>query len=401
MNTSIHKQSADVLFGSGTLSRAGQVAMSLDLQRVLIITDGGIASLGYPQRVAKALEEAGVESLLWDQAVADVPVNTLRRVTSLVQANDVDGIIGIGGGSCLDTAKMVAVLAPNDEEEILSDIPAYLSGEKVYENPVLACILIPTTAGTGSEVTCIGVVSDPVTDRKIGLPMTPAYAIVDPELTLGSPAHLTAWCGLDAFAHALESLTSVEAGPHSQMCALEAIRLLSHWLPVACQLPMDLEAREQLAFASNLAGIAFSEANVHLGHSVAHALGHAFHIPHGLCCALVTPGVIEYTARDFPGLIRKTGLAMGLSCADTSDAAIGGVVAQAHTRLMQQLGLPTLKEFTAGQGREIRLEDALSLTGQALADPIVTFYGAPFEREAITELIEHTFYWPNSPSNHQ
>lgn len=177
---------------------------------------------------------------------------------------------------------------------------------------------------------------------------------------------MTAWCGLDAFSHAVESLCNFRDSHHSDLFAYEAIRLITKWLPIACKHPNDYEAREQLAWASNLAGMSFSETNCNLGHATAQAAGHQFHIPHGLSCAAVCSGYIEFAAKDFPGVVRKMGVAMGLDCIDIPDADIGPYVARALRRMMKELNIISLAEFTG-----VSVEDAVKpIVDEVLEEPL-------------------------------
>lgn len=319
----------------------------------MLVTDKGVKEVGHADKVANSLKEAGIEVIIWDGALQDCPEDTVREAAKICRENKVDGIVGVGGGSVLDTAKAVAAVVPNGDD-VLDDIALYITGQKQYANPRLKQLLIPTTAGTGSESTFVSVVTSVKNDGKIGLPSPADYAIVDPELTLGCPAYITAYTGLDAFAHANEALTEKKNNPHSDMLAYEAIRLISKWLPVAVNDINNLEARENLAFASNIAGIAFNESGVHLGHALAHQLGHIYHLPHGVSCALLTPAVIEFAAKTYPEKIKKIGEAMGIEVKSEDPEEIGKIVADAVRELVREVKIPTFKEL--GLTREQVLE---------------------------------------------
>lgn len=365
-----YRQLAPVLFGKGAINKTGDVAVELGCKKAMIVTDEGINGLGFPKKIEDSLKEKGIECIVWANAGGECPTPNLLEGASVAREFGADCTIGIGGGSCMGAAKVISVLANNDPDYVLPNFFKFLSFQEDYANPLLKTICIPTTAGTGSESTFVAVINNDATGTKVGLPSPPAYGIIDPELAVGSPARMTAWCGLDAFAHAVESLCNTNDSHHSDLFAYEAIRLITKWLPIACAHPNDYEAREQLAWAANLAGMSFSETNCNMGHAVAQAAGHLYHIPHGLACGSVCGGYMEFAAKDFPGVIRKIGVSMGLDCIDIPDSEIGVYVGRAHRRLMKQLNVINLTEFTG-----VKIEDALKpIVDEVMVEPLATFY---------------------------
>lgn len=341
IKSGVYTQLAPVQFGSGSVSMAGEVASSFNLTRVMIVTDAGVVGVGHDQKVIASLEKSGITPLLWDNVEPECPEAVLREAVAFARDNQIDGLIGLGGGSSMDTAKIASVMIPNDMDDILSHLNTYLFGEKKYAKPQLPVILIPTTFGTGSESTYVGMVTSDTEKFKIGVLCNPSYGIIDPALSLGLPALSTAFTGMDAFSHALEALGSIPRTPHSDLLAYEAIRLITKWLPVACKDINDLEAREYMALACNFAGISFSESGVHIGHCIAHFLGYDFHMAHGWTCALATPPIVELMGVHFPEQTVKLAEAMELDIpADTQD--IGKFVADAIRSLMHSLGIPSL-----------------------------------------------------------
>jgi alcohol dehydrogenase len=344
LKSGIYFQQSPVLFGTGTHKQAGEKAKELGMTKVMLVTDKGVKEAGHADKVAAFLREAGIEVIMWDGALQDCPENTVREAAKICRESKVDGIVGVGGGSVLDTAKAVAAVVPNGDD-VLDDIALYITGQKQYANPRLKQLLIPTTAGTGSESTFVSVVTSIKNDGKVGLPSPSDYAIVDPELTLGCPAYITAYTGLDAFSHANEALTEKKNNPHSDLLAYEAIRLITKWLPVAVNDINNLEARENLAFASNIAGISFNESGVHIGHALAHQLGHIYDLPHGVCCALFTPAVIEFAAKTYPEKVKRIGEAMGIEVKSEKPEEIGKIVADEVRKLVREVKIPTFKEL--------------------------------------------------------
>jgi alcohol dehydrogenase class IV len=198
----------------------------------MLVTDKGIVALGYHNKVISSLKEAGLDYVLFDNVHVDPTTELIYEAIQFIKDENVDGIIGIGGGSSMDTAKAVALVAPN------ADVPMddFLN-EKPGKNPIMNLILIPTTAGTGSEVTGGAVVIDPKQKAKYGILTRAKMAIVDPELTLGTPASITAACGMDALCHAAESMCMKTASHHTDVLSIDAIKSIVNWLPVACAEP--------------------------------------------------------------------------------------------------------------------------------------------------------------------
>ncbi len=379
-----YKQIAPVLFGSGMAGQAGEKAKGLGISHILLIHDEGVKDAGILMRIKKTLLDAGIQVTEWDGVQTDCPDQTVEEAVHVVETNQADGILGIGGGSVLDTAKAVAATAANGIE-VLDDIPAYLSGEKQYKNHPLPLILIPTTAGTGSESTFVAVVTSSRLDAKIGFPCSADYAIVDPELTRTVPPYITAFTGMDALSHANEALTERKNTPHSDLLAYEVIRLVKNYLPQAVEDGNYLEARECLAFASNLAGISFNEAGVHIGHSAAHALGHLYHIPHGVCCANLTPAVIRIQAYGHPEKMKRLGNLMGANIQSDCPEEIGRSAAQAVGSFVAKLGIPSFK----GQG--LTWEQVKKAAPIVVGDPLAYAYDGQVTEEKILELLKYAY----------
>ena len=388
LQTGIYTQNTPVLFGSGTLAQVGQKAKELGMSKALIITDKGIMELGVPAKIVDSLASAGVESQVWDGAVGDCPTDVIREAVSIAVESGADGFIGVGGGSSMDTCKLMAAVVPNGVE-VLDHILDYLYGKRIMQNPMMPAIAIPTTAGTGAEVTKMAVLNDADLDMKVGFPAKVSLAIVDPELAVGSPAGLTAGSGMDAFGHAMESLCAKGCTIHTEMCAYEAISEVAKWLPVAVADKMNLDAREHLAWASNIAGVAFSEDNVHVGHVVAHILGHRYGIGHGLAVAICSPATIEFSAVDYPEKMRKIGLVMGMDVADVADDQIGKAVADGVAKFMQDLKIPSLKE------KGVPYDEFMSLGDEVLHTDLTEFYDGEVTIERVNWLLEKIYQYGN------
>ncbi len=279
-------------FGEGCLSLLADQVAALGGTRPLIVTDKGIVGAGLVAPVEQALAEAGLTVQIFDTVVADPPEAIVEQAIKLARDTDVDIVIGLGGGSSLDTAKVVAALAIEDAQS-LSDI----YGVAQLSRKGLPTILIPTTSGTGSEVTAISILTTGET-TKAGIVSPHLFAdaaILDPCLTLGLPADVTAATGIDAMVHAIEAFTGRNAkNPVSDMLAIEALKLLTANIETACSDGTNMAAREAMLRGSMLAGQAFANSPVGAIHALAYPLGGIYHIPHGLSNALVMPHIMQF-----------------------------------------------------------------------------------------------------------
>jgi alcohol dehydrogenase class IV len=333
-----------VLFGPGASLQTGLKVKELGAQKVLCVYDQGIKSAGIADKIIDNLKAAGLQVVIFDGVKADPPDTIINEAAVMANEEQVDGVVGVGGGSTMDTAKAINLLLTNPPP-----INLYYASSGREHKPGKVAVLIPTTAGTGSEVTPISVVSDTATNSKkgvIGPATTATLAIVDPELLLGLPSQITASTGMDAFAHAAEALTSGGMNPMSDVLGEKAIYLITRNLNKAVKDGSDLAARTNLSFAALIAGFSFSDSLTHWGHAIAHTIGAIYHIPHGIGCALALPAVMEYVADAVPGKVRQVGLAMGLSLGENlSPAELGRAVAGAIRQLNREVGIPSLKDF--------------------------------------------------------
>lgn len=331
------------MFGVGSVQQIGTKVSELGCKKVLLVTDKGIKAAGVADQVAGNLEAAGITVIQFDEVASDPPDHMIEACAVIARSEQVDGIVAVGGGSAMDTAKSVNVLLKNP-----SPISRYF-GLNVPQEPGKVLVLVPTTSGTGSEVTHISVVTDSQTSRKFGVlgpNCSATLAIVDPELSVKMPPGLTAATGMDAFSHAAEALTSGLANPVSDALAERAIALTIQYLPLAVENGSDVTARTNMSLASTMAGIAFKDALPQLGHAIAHTLGGRFHIHHGTGCAIALPAVIEYVADAVPEKVRAIGKAMGLELEDVMpNQDVGKRVADAIRALNSRVGIPKMKDL--------------------------------------------------------
>lgn len=278
-------------------------------KRAFIVTDRPLYELGYAERVVNILEEIGVESQVYSQVDPDPTIANARNGVVQMQNFKPDVIIALGGGSPMDAAKIMWVLYEHPEVKFKDLAIRFMDIRKrIYHFPKLGekamMVAVPTTSGTGSEVTPFAVITDEKTGIKYPIAdyeLTPNVAIVDPELVLSMPKSLTAFGGFDALVHAIEAYASVFASEYTNGLALEAMRLVFKYLPSAYELgAADVKAREKMHYAATTAGMAFANAFLGVCHSMAHKLGAAFHLPHGLANALLIAQVIKYNAAESP-----------------------------------------------------------------------------------------------------
>ena len=328
-----------ILFGEGVANQTGDSLKKYGVNKVLFVYDQGLKTTGIADKIIKNIKDNNIGVVEFDDVKPDPPSETVDAAGNLARKENVDAVLGIGGGSAMDTAKAVNVLLGNP-----GSIKDYMTGAP--QKPGRLVFAMPTTAGTGSEVTNLAVVSNKEEGLKQGIPhpnCTPKLAIVDPELTLGLPPSLTAAGGMDAFSHAVEAYTGAFVNPMSDILALEAISLITKYLPLAVKDGSNLEVRSKMSFASTTAGMAFNDAPPYLGHALAHAMGAVYHIPHGVGCGLALPIAIEYISDFAPERVRNAGKAMGLQISDgLSDKEAGKAVADAIRSMNKETGMPSL-----------------------------------------------------------
>lgn len=275
----------------GASERLAQISRDLGIKHPLIVTDGGIAASGLLEPVVSNLKAAGLAVSVFSEVVADPPELVIEQALLAARAGGCDGVIGFGGGSAMDTAKLVALLVTG--EQVLADV----YGVGNARGARLPLIQVPTTAGTGSEVTPIAIVTTGETTKMgvVAPQLLPDVAVLDATLTTGLPAAVTAATGIDAMVHAIEAYTSKHRkNPYSDMLAREALKLLSANIETAVNDGGNLTARSNMLLGAMLAGQAFANAPVAAVHALAYPLGGIYHIPHGLSNALVLPHVMRF-----------------------------------------------------------------------------------------------------------
>ncbi len=288
-----------IVFGNGSFAGLAEHLADLKMSRPLVVLDGNLAGAGFGGKVAALMEKAKIGYVLFDKAAPEPPIELADEGAKLALRKKCNGVIGIGGGSAMDLAKAIAVLAANRGKA-----EDYLGLNKV-PGPGLPKIMVPTTAGTGSEVTFTAVFIRKKLKKKEGMNspyLYPELALLDPELTLTLPPHPPAATGIDALCHAIESYTSINASPMSELLSLEAIRLISENLRTAVHDGTNIEAREAMLLGSLYAGLGLANAGVTAVHSLSYPLGGKYGISHGLANTIMLPRVMAF---NLPGAQEK------------------------------------------------------------------------------------------------
>lgn len=366
MSYSIFQSPVKIIYGVGSIISVGKEAACYGKKIMIVTGRNSSKRTGALQKVVESLKENKLEVFIFDEVESDPSVKTVRIGTQKAKAEGIELIVALGGGSALDAAKGISAMCTNS-----GDITDY--EKNPFHKLGLPIIAIPTTAGTGSEISKFTVITD--TDRKIkmligGEAIIPKVAILDPFLTVMMPKHVTAATGMDALTHAIEAYISKVSQPMTEIYALKAIELISENLPKAVLDGENIKARENMLIGQMYAGFAFSNASVALVHAMARPLGAYFDVAHGLANALLLPRVMEFNRPACKEKLVKVAAAMGenvegLSTNDGSNLAI-----KAINNLFLDTGLPkTLREVGVLKESIKKLAEDAIVSGSVLFNP--------------------------------
>jgi alcohol dehydrogenase class IV len=331
-------QPTRILFGVNAVNQVGDMISQLGGHRVFLVADPGLKQAGIIQQVADLLGKAKIPCTVYDKVTPEPGLKLADQAVLLAKKNKADCVVGLGGGSALDIAKAASILLTNGGKA-----EDYLGLGKIKRQGVPK-IMIPTTAGTGAEVTFTAVFINEKTNSKGGMngdPLYPDAAILDPALTLSLPPHVTAATGIDAFTHALEAFVSTQAHVISDMYALEAIRLISDNLGAAYANGSNLEARSAMLMGSLLGGKALATAGVGLVHAMAYPLGGMFNTAHGLANAVLLPYVVEYNIIGSPDKFATIAQVMGYETEGLPLREAAQLAVEAIHQLNADVGIPS------------------------------------------------------------
>lgn len=337
-----------IVFGRGSFAGLPDNLAELRISRPLVVLDGSLAASGFGGKVDALLKNAGIAYELYDKAVPEPPLEMADEGAKLALKKKCDGVIGIGGGSAMDLAKAIAVIAGNKGKAV-----DYLGLNKV-PGPGLPKIMVPTTAGTGSEVTFTAVFIRKKLNKKEGMNspyLYPELALLDPELTLSLPPQATATTGIDALCHAIESYTSINASPVSEMFSLEAIRLISENIRTAVHDGSNIEAREAMLLGSLYAGYGLANAGVTAVHSLSYPLGGRYGVSHGLANTIILPKVLAFNLPGAMGKFVDVAEAMGEIVDELPLREAAYLAVEAVEALIEDCGITTtLQDLNVPEG---------------------------------------------------
>ncbi len=317
-----------IVFGNGAIETLGEEAKRLGAAKTVVVTDPGLVKARVHEPAMAALDDAGLDPALYQDVESDPKLEVVDSCLEFIRSHGADLVVGLGGGSAMDISKAAAIMVNNE-----GPIKKY-AGVNLVPGAGLPTILVPTTAGTGSEVTSIAVLSDTQNKMKVGVVsdyMFANTALLDPKLTLGLPPHVTAFTGLDALVHAIESYTGRMSSFITEALALESLKLIAGNLRLAYADGSNLNARSNMLKASLLAGMAFGNTQTAGAHACALSIGEKYHIPHGIATSLMLPSIMSFNSIAVPEKYAKIAEAFGeningLGIMDQADLAIKAIV---------------------------------------------------------------------------
>jgi alcohol dehydrogenase len=325
------------LMGVGCSKETGAQAKALGATKLLIVTDAVLNKLGVANQIKAMINEAGLDAVIYDGAEPNPTDKNVHDGVKVYKDNSCDGIVTLGGGSSHDCGKGIGLVVAGG-----GHIRDY-EGVNKSSRPMPPFLAINTTAGTASEVTRFCIITNTDTHVKMAIVdwrVTPNVAINDPVLMAGMPPGLTAATGMDALTHAIEAYVSTIATPITDACAIKAIELIRDFLPSAVAHGQNMEARDKMAYAEYLAGMAFNNASLGYVHAMAHQLGGFYNLPHGVCNAILLPVVCEYNLIACPKRFRDIAIALGQDVSGLSDLEAGEKGIRAIRRLSAAVGIP-------------------------------------------------------------
>ena len=376
-------QNVRMLEHPGAAGRIGELMAEAGYRKAFLVCDEGIVKFGIADIVRDSITKAGLGSVLFAKVLPDPPAELVDEGAGICRSEGCDCVIGIGGGSSIDTAKGINILRFN-EGRILD-----YADPSVPMKRASGLIVVPTTSGTGSELSNGLIISDVRNAVKVPILATAGmseYAVLDSSLTMGMPAGLTAVTGLDVFSHACESYTSVLSCTASDLVCEKIMETVAEYLPTATLSGSNEEARRRMLCAASLGGWMLACASAHVGHSAAHVLGAHFHIPHGKACAMTLPETMRIAAEALPGKIMRVGSLLGADfTGNESPAEIGSKAAAAYDAFRSSLGveLPSLEKPSP--------EGLASLTAEIVAEPLASLSPVPVTEEVAARILDSVF----------
>ncbi|MDA5633648.1 MULTISPECIES: iron-containing alcohol dehydrogenase [Rhizobium/Agrobacterium group] len=356
----------EMLIGGGSRFRLPAMLKSLGVNRPLLVCDPVMQKLGHADALLQALSGEGINGAIFSEVVEDPTDISIAALVKRISDGSHDGLVALGGGSAMDTAKAGAIVATSGEELRTLKVP------RIVDFAVMPVIAIPTTAGTGSEVTRAAVVTDTAASEKmliLGTAALPVAAIIDYELTLTCPYRVTVDTGIDALTHALEALVNRNGNAHSEALALSALKLIGANLEKVADNPDGRDAREAMMLGATHAGLAVSNTSTALIHGLSRPVGAFFHVPHGMSNAMVLPLVTQFSLNSALPHYAAAARALGCASAADSDQIAGTKLVEAFIGLNRRLKVPTPQEFGIDRSRYLELLPEMVRQGLASGTP--------------------------------
>jgi alcohol dehydrogenase len=352
--------------GPGSCLKLCEHIAAQGVKNLLIVTDAMLVKIGLLKPMQDKLAQLGVSCVVYDGVLPNPTIEQIENGLAMLKQHNCTSILAIGGGSSIDAAKVIAARATNPYKIV------HMSGLMRVAFKLLPLYVVPTTAGTGSEVTIAAVVSDPANTRKFAIMsprMVPIAAALDGALMTGLPPPITSATGMDALTHAVEAYLSRNRTSKTDAEALEATRLIMQNLPTAVKNGGNVEARQNMALASFKAGVAFTTAGVGYVHAIAHNFGAYYHVPHGLANAIILPRVLDFSKPNCAPRLAKLAEVSGLKKGNETDEQLADAFIARVRAMNQEFGIPT-------QVDKLKAEDIPAITDKALTEAHL-FYAVP------------------------
>ena len=362
-------QNVKLLVGEGCHAEIGAALKEAGYRKAFVVYDTGVKAAGIIGQVLSSLEAAGLSYTEFDKVLPDPPADVVNEGGAACIAAGCDCVIGIGGGSAIDTAKGINILRVNG-----GSILEYADPKKEMKKS-LGLMSVPTTSGTGSELSNGLIISDTEHNSKVAILVVNGmseFAVIDPAFSAGMPKGLTIMTGLDVFSHAAEGFTSILANPMTDMITSSLMRTVVEYLPRAAADGSDMEARTKMHVAASLGGWMLANASAHVGHSLAHVIGGMYHIPHGACCAYSLPVVLELISEKLPEKVKTIGSILGVDYDGTETAAeIGAKAAAAYRKFAYEtVGVKPIQEYMHGEPDREMLAARVPVEPLAVLTPV-------------------------------
>lgn len=377
-------QNVKIMAGQGVHKNMGEALKEAGYKKAFVVYDNGVKAAGIIGKVLESLDASGISYTEFDKVLPDPPANVVDEGGKLCREQECDCVIGIGGGSAIDTAKGINILRVNG-----GSILEYANPEKEMKKSS-GLMSVPTTSGTGSELSNGLIISDTEKNIKVAILVVNGmseFAVIDPEFSAGMPKGLTIMTGLDVFSHAAEGYTTILANPMTDMITKSIMETVVKYLPKAVENGADMEAREKMHIAASLGGWMLANSSAHVGHSLAHVIGGMYHIPHGACCAYSLPVVLEAVSGTLTDKVKDIGTILGANYDGTETAEeIGIKAAEAYKKFAYEtVGVKKITDYVSEEA------DVKLLVERVVNEPLASLSPVKITEELAGNMIKKIF----------